>query len=354
MKAKFHYEVQTIFDQKTEEVTIKTFENQDPLIARKEAFSFLKNYINILKNEGQIDVDTKPSSPRNHAQFRYDSRTENFEHSLQSYFVSKVEFKNPALQYGIKINLVLNKAIKVKNEILEVDDRFLIYQLGNYSQQSLYEMINGLVKEYEIHSRADSFIERNTSEINLTPYLYLFDEENDFQENQKILKTPFSLCLSYWEKMFSVFNKNKIFSLKLIKNTFVHQLGYEFEKLENYDFKQIYKTAASMFYTNRGLIALKINRQENDEETKRILSSLNKGLSRINNDFKLNEINYNLINCKSKSGNYFLCIHVGTYSWKRNFLHKIPTEIYYRENGSIEKIIDANEIINYLKNNFKN
>lgn len=352
MKAKFHYEVETIFDQKTEEVTITTFENQDPLKARKEAFLFLKNYINILKNEGQIEVDTKQSSPRNHAQFRYDSRTENFEHGLQSYFVSKIEFKNPALQGGVKINLVLNKAIKVKNEILEVDDSLLIYQLGNYSQEFLIEMIDGLVKEYEIHSRFDSFIERNTSEIDLTPYLYLFDKENDFQESQKILKTPFSLCFSYWEKMFSVFNKNKIFSLKRIKNTFVHQLDYEFEKLENYDFKTIYKTAASMFYTNGGFIALKINRQENDEETKRILSSLDEGLSRINKDSKLNEINYNLINCKSKSGNYFLCIHVEIYSWKRNFNNKIPTEIYYREGGYIEKITDANEIINYLKNNF--
>ena len=102
MDLKFHYEVETLFDKEREEVTVTTFKKQDPLKARKEAFSFLRNYINILKNENQVNVDTKQSSPRNHAQFRYDSRTENFEHELNAYFVSKLEFKNPTLQDVLK------------------------------------------------------------------------------------------------------------------------------------------------------------------------------------------------------------------------------------------------------------
>lgn len=352
MDLKFHYEVETLFDKEKEEVMVTTFKKHDPLKARKEAFSFLRNYINILKNENQVNVDTKQSSPRNHAQFRYDLRTENFEHELNAYFVSKLEFKNPTLQDGIKIYLVLDKDFKVKNEILAIDERLLIYQLGNYTEESLIAMIDSLVKEYEIHTKIDSYIDRNSSEIDITPYLHLLNKNNDYQESQTILKTPFSLYLLHWEKLFSAFNTSRIYSLKLIKTTFEHHLNYEFEKLENYDFKTIYKTAASMFYTDGGFIALKINPQENEAATKSILSNLNKGLLGYNKDNKLRDITYELVNCKSKSGNYFMCLCVKKYSWKANYKEQIPTEIYIREDGYIEKITDVNEIIEYLTNNF--
>lgn len=40
MKLKVHYEVETLFDQETKEVTINSFYNDDPIVAREEAFRF--------------------------------------------------------------------------------------------------------------------------------------------------------------------------------------------------------------------------------------------------------------------------------------------------------------------------
>ena len=349
MKLKFYYEVETIFDQKKEEVTINSFENEDPLVARNEAFSFLRNYINILKQEEQVVVNTKESSVRNHAQFRYDSRTPNFEHNLQVFFVSHLIFKDQRLNNGLKIYLVVDKS---NHENINNDERLLIYQLGNYSKQSLDDMLNGLAKEVYIHSIIDTCIHRNTEEIDISAFWYFINKESLESRIISILKTPVHFDSSYWGKLFSVFNSKKIFPFKLIKE---HYTGYyedDFIKLENFDFKEIFKDASSLFYTSGGLLALKIDSLNDEKETTQSLTEFNKIFTNNYYHKVLKNISYKVINCKNKKGELFLCLLVDRYRQKDPFLSKIPTKLYYRENGYRECITDVNEILIYLNQNF--
>ena len=349
MKLKFYYEVETIFDQKKEEVTINSFENEDPLVARNEAFSFLRNYINILKQEEQVVVNTKESSVRNHAQFRYDSRTPNFEHNLQVFFVSHLIFKDQRLNNGLKIYLVVDKS---NHENINNDERLLIYQLGNYSKQSLDDMLNGLAKEVYIHSIIDTCIHRNTEEIDISAFWYFINKESLETRIISILKTPIHFDSSYWGKLFSVFNSKKIFPFKLIKE---HYTGYyedDFIKLENFDFKEIFKDASSLFYTSGGLLALKIDSLNDEKETTQSLTEFNKIFTNNYYHKVLKNISYKVINCKNKKGELFLCLLVDRYRQKDPFLSKIPTKLYYRENGYRECITDVNEILIYLNQNF--
>ena len=139
MKLKVHYEVETLFDQETKEVTINSFYNDDPIVAREEAFSFLRNYINVLKEENQVEVETKYSGPRNHAQFRFDSRTKNFDHNLSTYFVSQLVFKDSKLNKGLKIYVVVDETFYTGEDFIDEHERNLVFLLGNQTEDSLIE-----------------------------------------------------------------------------------------------------------------------------------------------------------------------------------------------------------------------
>lgn len=139
MKLKVHYEVETLFDQETKEVTINSFYNDDPIVAREEAFSFLRNYINVLKEENQVEVETKYSGPRNHAQFRFDSRTKNFDHNLSTYFVSQLMFNESKLNKVLKIYLVVDETFYTGEDFIDEHERNLVFQLGNQTEDSLIE-----------------------------------------------------------------------------------------------------------------------------------------------------------------------------------------------------------------------
>ncbi|WP_313578168.1 hypothetical protein [Chishuiella sp.] len=348
MKLEFHYEVETVFDQKKEKVTINSFDNEDPLISRKDAFSFLRNYINILKHEGQVIVKTKESSVRNQAQFRYDSRTPNFEHNLQACFVSHLIFKDQRLNNGLKIYLVVDKS---NHENIKNDERLLIYQLGNYTKQSLDEMLNGLVKEYYIHSIIDTCIHRNTQEIDISAFWYFINKESLESRIISILKTPIHFDSSYFGKLFSVFNPKKIFPFKLIKDHYVGYYEDDFIKLENFDFKDVFKDASSLFYTSGGLLALKIDSLNGEKEATQLLTEFNTFFTNMYFYKALKNIEYKVVNCKNKKGELFLCLLIEHYTTKDHFTPKIPTKLYYRKNGYRECITDVNEILIYLNQN---
>lgn len=309
----------------------------------------MRNYINILQHERQVVVNTKESGIRNHAQFRYDSRTPNFEHDLQAYFVSQLIFKNRKLNQGLKIYLVVDKS---NHENIKNDERLLIYQLGNYTKQSLNDMLNGLVKEFNIHSIIDTCIHRNTEEIDISAFWYFINTESFESRIISILKTPIHFDSSYWGKLFSVFNTKKIFPFKLIKENYTGYYDDDFVKLENFDFKEIFKDTSSLFYTSGGLIALKIDSLNDEKETTQLLTEFNKIFTNIYYHKVLKNIGYKVINCKNKKGELFLCLLVERYKSKDHFTPKIPTKLYYRENGYRECITDVNEILIYLTQNF--
>ena len=122
-----------------EEVTINSFYNDDPIVAREEAFSFLRNYINVLKEENQVEVETKYSGPRNHAQFRFDSRTKNFDDNLSTYFVSHLVFKDSKLNKGLKIYVVVDETFYTSEDFIDEHERTLVFLLGNQTEDSLIE-----------------------------------------------------------------------------------------------------------------------------------------------------------------------------------------------------------------------
>ncbi|CAM3228627.1 hypothetical protein [Empedobacter stercoris] len=352
MELKIHYEVETVYDQKAEEVTINSFYKDDPLIARDEAFSFLRNYINVLKEENQVKVETKYSGPRNHAQFRFDSRTKNFDHDLKTYFVSQLEFKDSKFINGLKIYLVVDETFYTGEDFIDEHERHLVFQLGNHTKVSLIELINGLNREYFIHSQVDTFLTRNSEELDVTLFWHLFNQEQLETPIFKILKTPLQFHFSNWERLFSVFKPQRIYSLSIIKEAFIENLELDYVRLEHFNFKQLYKEISSLFYTSGGIIALKIDHLETNDETVKLLTKFNQLFNDLKRTGDLKNCKYNLINCKNKKGDYFLCLYVETFSWENPTQFIVPTKLHYRENGCIETLKDVNEIMIYLTQNF--
>lgn len=97
---------------------------------------------------------------------------------------------------------------------------------------------------------------------------------------------------------------------------------------------------------------MKIGHLETKNDTIKLLTKFNQLFKNLNRNGDLKNMNYRLINCKNKKGDYFLCLLVDSFRWENTTQFIAPAKLYYRNDGYIETIKDVNEIMVYLIQNF--
>lgn len=348
MNPKFHYEVETMFDPENDELTINSFYHQDPLVARQQAFLFLKNYLLILQEDKQVN---SAGIEMNWA-VKFLLKQREVDQTMLYHFMDQLTFKTPNFNQGLKVVLVIDEEMEIDEKVLYINDRFPIFQLGNYTDKSLIEMIVGLQTEHAIHAEIDHFVYRHSEAIKLTPIQYLLKDKAFNAASIDIIRTPVNFEHAHWSHLFSVFNHENTFSYRKIKETYIDGWEEDFVQLDNFDMKQVFKEASSLYHTYGGLLSLKINTLETEEATQQLVQHFIHFLSKKRTDQKLSTIPYRLISCQNNKGEHYLCLLIEAFKWEENPHLKLPSKMYYREGSDRKSITDANEMIEYLMQHF--
>ena len=298
MAVQFHYEVETQIDITTNKVITQFFDQNDHLSNRKNAFEYANSVLNILQQNNQLIIDSTKQSPREKAQLNYDLRTNNESSSIRYYHSAHITFKDKCWNNGIKIYLVVDEDFDLGKELLKEKQRILIYQVGAINQLAFIHQIEGLVKEHWIYRFNAIDISDYTMEEDLIAFWHLLDQEYLEIPQQIFLRTPFTFHTSYWVNQYSIFN-DEIYDENIVNQAFIGDLELEHTTISTLEISKIQKEITSFYYTNGGLIKIKIPQLTSFEDTYQMLLEMRKLLnpSRIycqsticqneNNDFVL-------------------------------------------------------------------
>ncbi len=192
MKAAFHYIVKARLIRQTEnnelgfEEINKTFENENPIIAREQAFNYYQSWIDILLQHKGKEYVSDREARKDLITFIEPGSTTKLQAGGK-----EIEFSDDSFGNGIGVYIV-NDHPENSFSFLNVGDEGLIHGIGNLSDQFMIDMmIILLIEEAENYKNLN--FETNNKEIEVTfcaqsPWI----DGNAAIGTHKILRTPFN------------------------------------------------------------------------------------------------------------------------------------------------------------------
>ena len=244
------YVVKTRFCTSSKEFQITEFNSDNGLKNRLDAFSFLENYIEIISNEGLLQIESNFIQPkaidRINTEINYPNGN-NYKRlklvNQEAIFITPNETIFP---YGISLSFVLNEDF----DTLKKDNEYEIYSLKNFEQINYSEQLNHLIIEYKLLKNLG--FEEQIDAIKLNKYLFSnFDiEDNHFE----ILDTPFLWNNS--TRQFFINNiSNREFILDCLYDHLFHYQDFDYVQfLEKNCPKEIEKNIYAMLHGQGGLL----------------------------------------------------------------------------------------------------
>lgn len=222
------------------------FFNEQPIIAREQAFSFYQNYVLILEEHKLLFQKQLPTP----VTFLNDDFGGN---DIQKYSTATVTYHNPNLfDNGITIYMVVEKPISYMDKTDEKGDRFLIHGIWNFDETDMKNMIDGLIREYGYYAKFRSDLKNYTEIVNFSAY--------NFKGNPKysIISTPFDWNFNYFlnEKREIIKTNNRLRNYKYqIEKGTLDRNAFETRMDKN----KLVRTIASFLNTNGGMLFYGIN-----------------------------------------------------------------------------------------------
>lgn len=195
MKAAFHYIVKARVIHTTKgnepvfEEICKSFENENPIIARQEAFRFYQSWIDILLQSKQKEYISDIEARKELISF--------IDPTISTKLYSgdtEIEFNKKSLGYGIGVFFVPDIEIGVSySGRIETGAELLIHGIGNFGRKYMLDDIVCILSsevEYYEHFNYDT----NNKKVNIA-YCFrcIYDDDGDDStiHTHKILQTPF-------------------------------------------------------------------------------------------------------------------------------------------------------------------
>ena len=313
------------------------FFNEEPIIAREQAFSFYQNYALILEEYKLLFQIQLPTSVT--------SLNDDFGGiDIQKYSRATVKYDNPNLfDNGIVIYMVVEKPIFYIDKTDKKGDSFLVHGIWDFDETDMKNMIDGLIREYGYYVKLKYDLKNYAEIVDFSAY--------NFKGNSKysIISTPFDWNFNYFlnEKMKGEKTKIRLQNYKYqIEKGSWDRNAFETRMDKN----KLIRTIASFFNTNGGMLFYGINEFRQSENVfnkvkpaifkKEINLLLLHKFSVIASSIDLRFINVgvNVVAVFSVSSNRESPIFV-----KENNLNKF----YIRDENGIKLIKDAEEICNY-------
>jgi len=347
MAVQFHYEVETQIDPLTNKANIQFFDQEDHLNNRKNAFDYANSVLNILQQNNQLIVDQSNCSARHRAQLNYNIKTQQEASNLGFYHAAHVTFKDKSWKNGIKIYLVIEEDFDLGKELLKAEQRILIYQVGAINQKVFIEQIEGLVKEHWIYRFCGIDLSSNRIEEDLTAFWHLLNQKYLEVPQQPFLKTLINFHTSYWVNQYSIFN-DEIYNENIVNQAFIEDLELEHTTISTLEISKIEEEITSFYYTNGGLIKIKIPQLTSFEDTYQMLLEMRKLLNP-------SRIYCQSIICQNENNDFVLSVYVKKLNLDHDetyYRFQYPTKLYYREYGEIKTLTAFNQIYQYINRNF--
>ena len=144
------YVVKTRFCTSSKEFQTTQFNSDNGLKNRLDAFNFLENYIEIISNEGLLQIESNFIQPkaidRINTEINFPNEN-NYKRlklvNQEAIFITPNETIFP---YGISLSFVLNEDF----DTLKKDNEYEIYSLKNSEQINYSEQLNHLIIEYKL------------------------------------------------------------------------------------------------------------------------------------------------------------------------------------------------------------
>lgn len=244
------YVVKTRFCTSSKEFQTTEFNSDNGLKNRLDAFSFLENYIEIISNEGLLQIESNFIQPKAIDRINTEINFPNGNNykrlklvNQEAIFITPNETIFP---YGISLSFVLNEDF----DTLKKDNEYEIYSLKNFEQINYSEQLNHLIIEYKLLKNLG--FEEQIDAIKLNKYLFSnFDiEDNHFE----ILDTPFLWNNS--TRQFFINNiSNREFILDCLYDHLFHYQDFDYVQfLEKNCPKEIEKNIYAMLHGQGGLL----------------------------------------------------------------------------------------------------
>ncbi|MEP6682917.1 MAG: ATP-binding protein [Parafilimonas sp.] len=363
MKAAFHYLVKAKVIRQTENNELdfveinKVFENENPIIARTEAFSFYQSWIDVLLQKKDKEYVSDRQARRDLVSF--------IEPGANIKLVAggkEIEFDNKSYGNGIGVYFIIDNG-----------DETLIHGIGNFGGISTHhDIFFNLVDEFEYY-RSYNYETKNTEEK--ITYCVKDAWEDDCRDiaivTKEILKTPFDWSgydkPYWWQETYDQRVESAPKTIQQIihegeqntvefKSTLHFKTGREINKIK----EDIPKTICAFLNSNGGLLFIGV-----DDNKSIIGLDFDFNLSNGKNSedyFRLkfdnmmeqfiglsikNNINAKFYKLEDKS----IFVVIVSPSKKRLVFHrgKEGKELYVRGEASTLQIKDAEEIINCWK-----
>ena len=311
------------------------FMDLNPLEARKQAFSYLEYYVQLLQQGKKIFFKQKDKLVEEEIKLEY----------LNNYSVSFAE-NNFGID-GIAIYMVINQPIDYMNKVDNKEDRYLIYSVQNLTATTIENIKHSLIREYGYyrHSRIDTKLFESEISFYKIPKPKFSYESNLCYT---IIKTPFDF---YFAKI-KLDNSNlfcsevtqdfKVIDLK--RTTFISQLDWHKIRLHtarflNTDGGKVY---LGKFVNNNIISCLD---SKNISECTQLLK---KNILRFFPNHKY-KITFRFV----KINQVLVPIIVVKASYRKFCFYDIETnnEFYFRNNNGLQKMNQTEKIAEYVLKN---
>lgn len=244
------YVVKTRFCTSSKEFQTTEFNSDNGLKNRLDAFSFLENYIEIISNEGLLQIESNFIQPKAIDRINTEINFANGNNykrlklvNQEAIFIAPNETIFP---YGISLSFVLNEDF----DTLKKDNKYEIYSLKNSEQINYSEQLNNLINEYKLLKKIGFEEQIDAIKLNKNPFSN-FDINADHFE---ILDTPF-----LWNnptRQFFINNiSNREFILDCLYDHLFHYQDFDYVQfLEKNCPKEIEKNIYAMLHGQGGLL----------------------------------------------------------------------------------------------------
>lgn len=375
MKPAFHYIVKAKLIRQIKENEFdfeeinKTFENENPIIAREEAFSHYQSWIDILLQDKSKEYVSDREAREDLISFIKPGATTKLQADGK-----EIEFSDDSFGNGIGVYFVKDESIESINNFLDIGEEGLIHGILNLSNQYLIDEIIICLQEEAKYYEYFNYETRNKV-IEVTYCCkgpWLDDPKDSAIVTYKILKTPFDwqgYDKPYWWGKPSVAVKQPPETIEgIIHQGETNQVEFKttlhfIEKGKSKIHEGIPKTICAFLNSNGGFLFIGVNDNKVIEGLE-FDFSLAKGKDpkdylRLEFDSMVqNSIDFSI---KGNITSQFheieekdiLCITVSP-SKKRPIFFKgrEGQELYVRGEASTRQIKDAEEIINYWKEKY--
>lgn len=230
------------------------FFDDNPIEARKKAFSYYQNYLSILQeNNLLIKVESSVPSELTENESEFNS------FKIQALGTAHSKYSDSlCFDRGVALYMVINKPIQYMNKKDTKNERFLIHGIFNFQEADMREMIEGLIREYGYYSILNYDKVGHEEQIDFSNYALGFGKYS-------IIATPYNwLYNSYLKSKHQVNKSNKrlLFLQDRIKNGSLERNAFE-TRLSKH---KLIKIIASFLNSNGGTLFYGINEYNRNAE----------------------------------------------------------------------------------------